>query len=87
MPSLAGYVGGLRGPQLSVVIDQELHFLTPAPDAALPSDDPRLNGTVLLDLPSARAVKSITVTLEGACDVYGALSLLKNLSRSDLTLR
>ncbi|KAI5475766.1 Arrestin-like, N-terminal and Immunoglobulin E-set domain protein [Pseudohyphozyma bogoriensis] len=63
----------LSKPTVKVTIEQEQISVCPPlpglPDE--PSNDPILRGTVVLSLPSARAVKRINVLMEGLCDAYG----------------
>ncbi|GAA5992695.1 hypothetical protein JCM10908_006884 [Rhodotorula pacifica] len=57
-------------PTLSVTVSEDIVFLHPI-DADYPTQDPVLRGTVLLTLPSRKAVKQIKVVFEGLCDVWG----------------
>ncbi|GAA6058939.1 hypothetical protein JCM10212_002891 [Sporobolomyces blumeae] len=53
-----------------VVVSLEDDWLLVHPiDASYPTNDPTLNGTVLVTLPSKRSIARIKVILEGVCDV------------------
>ncbi|SCV70729.1 BQ2448_3491 [Microbotryum intermedium] len=66
----------LSRPKISVTLAQETVYVHPMcvdepwQDSA-PSREPIVSGTVLLSLPSAKAVNRIKVVLEGLCDAFG----------------
>ncbi|KAL8276760.1 hypothetical protein RQP46_010816 [Phenoliferia psychrophenolica] len=60
----------LSQPTVSVTVEQEMVFVRPN-TFGIASEDPEIRGTVLLSLPSKRAIKSIRVELTGLCDAYG----------------
>ncbi|GAA6038120.1 hypothetical protein JCM8097_007556 [Rhodosporidiobolus ruineniae] len=58
----------LSSPTVTVVLDeQQLFFHPDGSNGLLPTEDPVLNGRVVLVLPSERAVKRIKVVLTGSC--------------------
>lgn len=69
-------------PTVSIALASEVVFCYPKaaararaePDAeAAESADALVKGTVIVNLPKRRAVKSIDVVLQGLCDVFGEL--------------
>ncbi|KAM0745994.1 hypothetical protein T439DRAFT_330189 [Meredithblackwellia eburnea MCA 4105] len=61
----------LAKPTVQVTVEQDTIFVRPTADPSFPSEDPEIRGTVLVTMPTRRAVKSINVVFEGLCDAYG----------------
>ncbi|ORY81213.1 hypothetical protein BCR35DRAFT_304059 [Leucosporidium creatinivorum] len=59
---------GLAQPTLNVTLAEELLFLRPSPPGE-PSEDPVLEGTVILYLPKKRVLNNLTVRLLGRQDI------------------
>lgn len=56
-------------PRVSVTLGEDMAFIHPNIIEDLPSRDPLVTGTVLVSLPSPKAVSTITVELVGLTDV------------------
>lgn len=56
-------------PTLRLALQQDQVHLHPS--TSTPTDDPLVQGTVLLSLPRRRAIRSVQVVLEGLCDCCG----------------
>ncbi len=65
---LASLIG--KAPTVRLTLEEGELFVGPVSETG-PSQAPVLRGTVVLRLPSARAVKRVVVVLEGLCDVFG----------------
>ncbi|GAA5944456.1 uncharacterized protein JCM15063_006370 [Sporobolomyces koalae] len=55
-------------PKVAVSLEEDQLFVHPV-DSDYPTPDPVLKGTVLLNLPSKRAISRFKVVLEGLCDI------------------
>ncbi|GAA6023506.1 hypothetical protein JCM11491_006605 [Sporobolomyces phaffii] len=55
-------------PKVAVSLEEDQLFVHPV-DSDYPTPDPVLKGTVLLNLPSKRAITRFKVVLEGLCDI------------------
>ncbi|GAA5983003.1 hypothetical protein JCM5350_003537 [Sporobolomyces pararoseus] len=55
-------------PKVAVSLEEDQLFLHPI-DSDYPTPDPILRGTVILNLPSKRAISRFKVVLEGLCDI------------------
>lgn len=58
-------------PIVSITLVEDQLFVHPSLVLDLPTRDPVLAGTVLIELPTRRAISSVKVVLEGLADVCG----------------
>ncbi|BGP16238.1 hypothetical protein JCM10213v2_004236 [Rhodosporidiobolus nylandii] len=85
-------LGGLTSqPSVKVTLREEALFCDPHLGATVPTNDPVLDGTVALFLPSTRAVKKLKVVLRVTCDrcagpgsQYESTKLLQKVIEHDL---
>ncbi|GAA5918559.1 hypothetical protein JCM1841_003303 [Sporobolomyces salmonicolor] len=59
-------------PSVTITLEEDQIFVHPV-SSDYPTQDPIIRGTVLISLPSKRAIKRIKVVLEGLCDAYGGV--------------
>jgi len=62
-----------KAPSVKLTLEDESIMVHPQPVPGVPSQDPIVRGTVLLELASARAVNKVKVVFEGLCDAFGQL--------------
>lgn len=72
----------LSRPTVSITLSEDQIFVHPS-CYDTPTRDPLISGTILLSLPTRKAVKSIRVVLEGLCDAWGEFSLPLRFARAE----